>query len=99
MSTPDPTEFLLPAPDPDFHLSEMQRTWLPAQINASALQQLLARIRPEHRGAILDDLRELGAHTPVAFGPMMTTIPDADVQALVKMIFPASRLGGSRGVG
>jgi hypothetical protein len=87
MSSPDPAQFLLAAPDPDFRLAAAERANLPPVIDPDALERLLAQVRPEHRRALLTDLSAIGSKGPVAFGPITTAVPDPAFRAAVNSIF------------
>jgi hypothetical protein len=91
MSSPDPARFLLAAPDPGFRLSESERAALSPLLDPTALESLLARVRPEHRATVLTDLNELGSAGPVAFGPMTTSIADPQLRAAVASVFRLPR--------
>lgn len=91
MNSPEPARFLLPSPDPYFHLADTERAKLSPGIDPEGLERLLARIRPEHRSAILDELNELGSQGPVAFGSMTTSIPDPEFRTAVAAVFRLPR--------
>jgi hypothetical protein len=87
MSSPDLSHILLPAPDPEFRLSDAERAGLSPLIDPSSLEVLLARVRPEHRATVLAELNELRSTGPVAFGQMTTAIPDPQFRAAVASLF------------
>lgn len=69
MSADQPNVFLQSA-DPTFHLSPAQRAGMPQQIDADAVEQVLAWTRPEYRDEVLRDLVVPALDPRVMVGPM-----------------------------
>lgn len=59
MPTPSPSARLLPAREARFHLSPEDRTRISTKLDADALEEVLAWLKPEYRNQVLEAIRVL----------------------------------------
>jgi hypothetical protein len=66
MPNPSPTARLLPAREATFHLSAEDRTRVSTKLDADALEEVLAWLKPEYRGQVLEAVRVLATARAVS---------------------------------
>jgi len=84
MTRPNPSTFLQ-APDEAFRLSPSERQDLPLVVDADALEEFLAWLRPEHRGDVLKVYQQM-RDKKVAFGQPFGTTGNPDVDAILRRV-------------
>ncbi|HEU4560749.1 MAG TPA: hypothetical protein VFS20_23045 [Longimicrobium sp.] len=78
--------------DSDFRLAEADRARLTSGVNLAAFEALLARMRPEFRTQMVNDLADLCALGPISFGPLtFDGIADPEILRLLEQTFTIAR--------
>lgn len=97
MKLPTSDTIFLPAPDPRFFLAAEQRSRVPAGVDTNTLALVMARIRPDFREHLLDELRRFHEASrtagEVAYGPTTIKVSDPETADLLRQLF---RLGEPR---
>ncbi|HET7231705.1 MAG TPA: hypothetical protein VFJ16_16965 [Longimicrobium sp.] len=88
MERPAPEAIFLATPDLDFRLTDADRARLTSGVDLTAFEALLARMRPEFRARMVDDLAEICAVGRVSFGPpSFPGITDPEILRLLEAAF------------